>query len=216
MSSTVLSTRQVGRTARPFTAQPPRRCSVIRHNQAGSDIRSSKLEKGMFGENFGARDPFAGEIETNFGEKVLGNYNTEHIIKPPDTIKTVLGLSARKCQDNVASLKLLTEEQRELLRNQVPGWKVAQGASGQACIQHSWTLKDEPSAAKLVSLVGKVAADDGHSDSLTLTHTGAEVVAQLCTKSLGGLTENDFIVASKINDLSLADLLPKRKQRFWA
>lgn len=32
-------------------------------------------------QNFGARDPFAGEIETNFGEKVLGNYNTEHLIK---------------------------------------------------------------------------------------------------------------------------------------
>lgn len=33
------------------------------------------------GEDFGARDPFAGEIESNFGEKVLGNYDTEHIIK---------------------------------------------------------------------------------------------------------------------------------------
>jgi 4a-hydroxytetrahydrobiopterin dehydratase len=38
-------------------------------------------EKALFGENFGARDPYAGEIESNFGEKVLGNYNTEHIIK---------------------------------------------------------------------------------------------------------------------------------------
>ncbi|PNW88881.1 hypothetical protein CHLRE_01g049000v5 [Chlamydomonas reinhardtii] len=216
MNSSVLSVRQVGRQARPFTVQPPRRCSVIRHSQAGGDVRGSKMEKGMFGENFGARDPFAGEIETNFGEKVLGNYNTEHLIKPPDTIKSVMGLSARKCQDNVATLKVLSEEQRELLRNQVPGWKVAQGAEGRPCVQQSWTLKDEPSAVALAAMVAKVASDEGHSESLTLTHKGAEVVAQLCTKSLGGLTENDFIVASKINDLNLADLLPKRKQRFWA
>jgi hypothetical protein len=32
-------------------------------------------------QNFGARDPTAGELGSNFGEKVLGNYNTEHIIK---------------------------------------------------------------------------------------------------------------------------------------
>lgn len=33
------------------------------------------------GENFGARDATAGELGSNFAEKVLGNYNTEHIIK---------------------------------------------------------------------------------------------------------------------------------------
>lgn len=32
-------------------------------------------------QDFGARDPTAGELGSNFGEKVLGNYNTEHIIK---------------------------------------------------------------------------------------------------------------------------------------
>jgi 4a-hydroxytetrahydrobiopterin dehydratase len=32
-------------------------------------------------QNFGARDPFAAEIESNFGDKVLGHYNTDHIIK---------------------------------------------------------------------------------------------------------------------------------------
>lgn len=32
----------------------------------------------------------------------------------------------------------------------------------------------------------------------------------------GGLTENDFIVAAHINCLNVAELLPKRKARFWA
>ena len=32
----------------------------------------------------------------------------------------------------------------------------------------------------------------------------------------GGLTENDFIMASKINGLELSDLMPKKKQKFWA
>jgi 4a-hydroxytetrahydrobiopterin dehydratase len=38
-------------------------------------------ERSLFGENFGARDPTAGEVASNFSEKVLGNFNTEHIIK---------------------------------------------------------------------------------------------------------------------------------------
>lgn len=32
-------------------------------------------------QDFGARDPTVGELATGFGEKTLGNYNTEHIIK---------------------------------------------------------------------------------------------------------------------------------------
>lgn len=41
-------------------------------------------ERALVGEDFGARDPFAGEIESNFGEKVLGNSDTEHIIRCVD------------------------------------------------------------------------------------------------------------------------------------
>ncbi|KXZ55031.1 hypothetical protein GPECTOR_3g192 [Gonium pectorale] len=190
--------------------------SILCSRQAGGDIRGSGFEKAAFGENFGARDPFAGEIATNFGENVLGNYNTEHIIKPPDTIKRVLGLTSRRCQDNVSALAVLSEADRELLRNQVPGWKIASGSSGAACIQQSWKLTDEAAAEQMAARLSKVAADEGHADSLNLARVGSEVVAQLCTKSLGGLTENDFIVAAKINELNVSDLLPKRKQRFWA
>jgi hypothetical protein len=32
-------------------------------------------------QNFGARDPTAGELASNFSDKVLGNWDTEHIIK---------------------------------------------------------------------------------------------------------------------------------------
>ena len=32
-------------------------------------------------QDFGARDPFAAELESNFSEKVIGNYDTEHIIR---------------------------------------------------------------------------------------------------------------------------------------
>lgn len=32
-------------------------------------------------QDFGARDPTAGELGSNFSEKTLGNYDTDHIVK---------------------------------------------------------------------------------------------------------------------------------------
>jgi len=47
----------------------------------------------------------------------------------------------------------------------------------------------------------------------------SRALAERCiarARRAGGLTENDFILAAKINALQLADLLPKAKPRFWA
>lgn len=32
----------------------------------------------------------------------------------------------------------------------------------------------------------------------------------------GGLSENDFIVASKINDIPTKDIIAKKKAKYWA
>ena len=45
--------------------------------------------------DFGARDPFPAEVESNFAEKVLGNVNTEHKILIPTA--TALSLAQQDC-----------------------------------------------------------------------------------------------------------------------
>ena len=60
---------------RVLKAAPAR---VQHHGLAGPALRG---EAWCCAQDFGARDPFAAEIESNFGEKVLGNYNTDHKIK---------------------------------------------------------------------------------------------------------------------------------------
>ena len=40
--------------------------------------------------------------------------------------------------------------------------------------------------------------------------------AVLTTHSIGGLSENDFILANKINELDFTDALKKKKAKFWA
>jgi 4a-hydroxytetrahydrobiopterin dehydratase len=60
-----------------------------------------------------------------------------------------------------------------------------------------------------------VADAEGHHPDLHLRSYN-HVAVELSTHAVGGLTENDFIMAAKINEIPLDDLLPKRKPQFWA
>lgn len=101
-------------TSRPPAAARPRR-SVARsaYDEAAK----------MFGEDFGARDPTRGEIETNFSDKVWFNWNTEHIIKPPESMKRVMGMSSKDCMP-VEDLELLEESEIAKIKTQALGWRV--------------------------------------------------------------------------------------------
>lgn len=176
----------------------------------------SGTEKALFGENFGARDPFAGEIESNFGEKVLGNYNTEHIIKPPDAMAELTALSKKKCVPcEGGKAALVSDEDKERLRKQCPGWRISTTSEGIECIACDWKTKNFMSALELMKRMAEIAEAEGHHPDLHLTGYN-KLNVELSTHAAGGLTLNDFIVAAKINELEVADLLPKKKPKFWA
>ena len=50
-----------------------------------------------------------------------------------------------------------------------------------------------------------------HSITIVFYHCNAS--QEFCA---GGLTDNDFIMAARINAIYVKDLLPKPKPRFWA
>ncbi|MEW5302730.1 MAG: hypothetical protein WDW36_005483 [Sanguina aurantia] len=187
----------------------------------------------LLGQDFGARDPTAGEIGSNFSEKTLGNYDTNHIVKPPDSIGQFIGLTSKRCAESGVPILLMPAEQ-ELLRQQAQGWRVLQNKAGHSCIQQSWKGKDAAAAQQLLDLISGVSASEGHPMSAQLGPDGLSITAELSTESAGhvcahvrslrplvdtaagGLTLNDFIVAAKVNQLKLTDMLEKKKARFWA
>lgn len=216
MSHCLVGQRTAGAASTRRVVPAPRASARSRVVRANSNVGGAAgAEKAFFGEDFGARDPYAAELESNFGEKVLGNWNTDHIIKPPDALGKVIGLAARACAD--AAPGLLDDSTRERLRQQVPGWRVVTPPGGGAMlIQQEWTVKDAESAQRLVDSIGELAKEQGHAPASVEAVGGTTVVAQLTTGGAGGLTEADFILAAKVNSLDLSPLLPKRKQRFWA
>eukprot|EP00798_Chlamydomonas_sp_ICE-L_P016974 gene16974-23245_t len=156
------------------------RTCVVSRSTGWADPSALAAEKTMFGEDMGARDATAGELESNFSDKVIGNWDTEHLIKAPDAIRQHLGLSANKCSANPTKL---TDRDTELMRQQVPGWRMATNDAGVPCIR---------------------SMDTGWLPMM------------LVSLASGGLSHNDFIVASKINDLDLSDLAAPKKKKFWA
>lgn len=209
--------QQLGAFQRKVSEAAQRR-GVSSARRGGLQVCASSnpnVERSLMGEDFGARDPTAGEIGSNFGEKVLGNYDTEHIIKPPDGMAEFVGLSSKKCVPCEGGVQAVSEVEMNRLAQQCPGWRVVKNAEGANCIQHEWKVRNFRAGLDLFQRIGVLAEEEGHHPDLHLTNFNT-VVAEMTTHAAKGLTANDFIMAAKINDLEISDLLPKRKPKFWA
>jgi 4a-hydroxytetrahydrobiopterin dehydratase len=80
---------------------------------------------------------------------------------------------------------------------QVPGWSMSPDAKS---IERVYTLKNFVACVDLISKIKDIAEDEMHHPDLHLTgYKNLKVV--LYTHALGGVTENDLIVAAKINQL---------------
>ena len=164
----------------------------------------------------GARDPFAGEIATNFTENTLGNPDTDHIMKPPEAIKEIVGLSSKKCIPcEGKDVKAMTESEAELMKKQVPGWKLAKDESENLKLKCDWEFKNFVKSLDFFQRIAEIAEAEGHHPDLHLVGWN-KVTVEISTHSINGLSENDFILAAKINAIDISDLKKKKKKQFWA
>ena len=81
------------------------------------------------------------------------------------------------------------------LRKQVKGWEVVEGHH----ITKTFDFLDFRQALAFVNRVGEVAEEQGHHPEITFTWGRAEI--KIWTHKINGLTESDFILAAKIDQL---------------
>lgn len=79
----------------------------------------------------------------------------------------------------------------------VPGWELHE--NGKA-ITRKYVTKNFLAAVRFVGKVAEVAEADNHHPDLHLTGY-RNLRIDLSTHAIGGLSENDFILAAKINQL---------------
>jgi 4a-hydroxytetrahydrobiopterin dehydratase len=85
------------------------------------------------------------------------------------------------------------------LRSDLPGWEVV-SVSGRQQLVRSFTFPDFMSAVQFVTRIATVAEQEGHHPDLEVGWGRVQV--KLWTHAAGGLTENDFILAAKIDRLA--------------
>lgn len=89
----------------------------------------------------------------------------------------------------------LTEEQENGFLDETSGWTLHR--DGAHRITREWTLKDFVAALQFVNRVGDLAESEGHHPNISIHYNKVEL--ELSTHAINGLSENDFILAAKIN-----------------
>lgn len=114
-------------------------------------------------------------------------------------IQETCDLTAKKCQPCEGGVEPCTADEAQQQVAKLSGWKVV--ADGQR-IRKEWTVKNFMAGMDFFGEVAKVAEEDGHHPDLHLAGY-RNVAIELWTHAIGGLSENDFILAAKIDQLPI-------------
>jgi 4a-hydroxytetrahydrobiopterin dehydratase len=109
--------------------------------------------------------------------------------------KAMSDLAAKTCVPCKGGVPPLKGEQLQSLARQVPQWQLIQ----EHHLTRNFTFPDFRQALDFVNRVGAIAEDQGHHPNILLTWGRAEIT--IWTHKIDGLTESDFILAAKIDQL---------------
>ena len=87
------------------------------------------------------------------------------------------------------------DSEEDKLLNQVAGWELNRGSIHK--LEREFKFKNFERAFSFVNKVGTLAESEGHHPDIHVYYS--KVVLGLYTHAIGGLSENDFILAAKIN-----------------
>ncbi len=105
------------------------------------------------------------------------------------------GLAEKTCVPCKGGVPPLKGDELERILKQVPEWKAVK----EHHLVRTYTFPDFKQALDFVNRVGEVAEKQGHHPDILLAWGRAEIT--LWTHKIDGLTESDFIMAAKIDQL---------------
>lgn len=106
-------------------------------------------------------------------------------------------LTQMKCVACEGGVPKLTEGDAKAFLTHTPAWSLSPDATS---IERSFTFKDFKEALAFANEVGAIAEDEGHHPEITVGW--GKVKVYLTTHAIEGLSENDFIVAAKIDSIT--------------
>jgi 4a-hydroxytetrahydrobiopterin dehydratase len=104
-------------------------------------------------------------------------------------------LASKQCTACKTGTSALARSEITPLLAQLRGWEVIDDHH----LRKNWTFPDFAGALEFVNRVGDLAEREDHHPDLSFSWGKARV--ELWTHKVNGLTENDFIMAAKIDEL---------------
>ena len=114
-------------------------------------------------------------------------------IQKPETLRQ------KKCLPCEGGVPPCTREEAERQLAALAGWRLV--AEGQR-IRKEWKARHFLAAMSFFNRIAELAEREGHHPDLHLEGY-RNVAIEIWTHAIGGLSENDFILAAKIDDLPL-------------
>jgi len=108
-------------------------------------------------------------------------------------------LAAKRCSACEGDIRKLSPEQVRDRLQALDGWQITR--DGQ-CTRKDWQMKNFMAGMEFFNLVAQLAEEEGHHPDLHLENY-RDAWIEIWTHSIGGLSENDFILAAKIDRLPI-------------
>jgi 4a-hydroxytetrahydrobiopterin dehydratase len=106
-------------------------------------------------------------------------------------------LRTRHCVPCEGGAKPLGRAEAEAYLAQLEGWKLLDGEPLK--LKRNLKFKNFAQAMGFINMVADLAEAEGHHPDICVSWN--RVKLELVTHAIGGLSENDFIMAAKINEL---------------
>jgi 4a-hydroxytetrahydrobiopterin dehydratase len=106
-----------------------------------------------------------------------------------------MSLADKPCVPCKGDIPPLRGQELEKVKSQVPGWQVIR----EHHLARTYSFPDFRAALAFTNHVGELAEKEGHHPDLHLSWGKVEV--KIWTHKIDGLTENDFVLAAKIDQL---------------
>jgi 4a-hydroxytetrahydrobiopterin dehydratase len=111
--------------------------------------------------------------------------------------QTIEQLIAKKCSACEGGVPKFTAAEAEEQVKRLAGWRLTHD---RLRIRKDWIVKDFVAGLEFFNAVGKLAEEENHHPDLHLENY-RNVWIEIWTHAIGGLSENDFILAAKIDRL---------------
>lgn len=112
---------------------------------------------------------------------------------------TAADLVRKKCAPCEGGIPPVPAEEARSLLGSLPGWELTDDGRR---IRRAWVARNFQAAIDFFNKIAALAEQEGHHPDLHLEGY-RNVAVELWTHAIGGLSENDFILAAKVDTLPI-------------